>query len=125
MSADDLDEVGIALGCPDREHVPDEPEEETRDPEAQTNTEGGGEGAVDDGNGAWRTAHQDRLGQLAMDRRYEARDLLVHQTTTPPPNEKNDRKKLEAANAIDSPNTICISLRKPPDVSPNASDNPV
>jgi hypothetical protein len=25
-----------------------------------------------------------------------------HQTSAPPPNEKNDRKKLDAANAIDS-----------------------
>src|SRR6185437_4039091 len=45
--------------------------------------------------------------------------------TTPPPKEKNDRKKLEAAKAIDRPNTIWISLRKPPDVSPNASERPV
>src|SRR6476619_6399968 len=60
-----------------------------------------------------------------MDWSFEARDLSVHQITTPPPNEKNDRKKLEAANAIDRPNTIWINLRKPPDVSPNASDSPV
>src|SRR5579872_1034613 len=60
-----------------------------------------------------------------MDWSFEARDLSAHQITTPPPNEKNDRKKLEAANAIDRPNTIWISLRKPPDVSPNASERPV
>jgi hypothetical protein len=41
-----------------------------------------------------------------MYRCNEARDLLIHQITTPPPNEKNDRKKLDAAKAIDSPNTI-------------------
>src|SRR4051794_40532058 len=52
-------------------------------------------------------------------------DLLIHQITTPPPNEKNDRKKLDAANAIDRPKTIWTSRRKPPDVSPNASDSPV
>src|SRR5215831_6655791 len=60
-----------------------------------------------------------------MDWSFEARDLSVHQITTPPPNEKNDRKKLDAANAIERPNTIWINLRKPPDVSPNASDSPV
>src|SRR5277367_3083649 len=60
-----------------------------------------------------------------MDWSFEARDLRIHQITTPPPNEKNDRKKLDAANAIDRPNTIWINLRKPPDVSPNASDSPV
>src|SRR6478736_9377534 len=60
-----------------------------------------------------------------MQRRYKARDVPVHQISTPPPNEKNDRKKLEAANAIDRPNTIWISRRKPPDVSPKASDRPV
>src|SRR5215468_2832754 len=60
-----------------------------------------------------------------MYRCNEAGDLLIHQITTPPPNEKNERKKLEAAKAIDRPNTIWINLRKPPDVSPNASDSPV
>src|SRR5204862_7930292 len=83
------------------------------------------ERAVDDGDGAWRTTHQDRLGQRATYGRYEAWDLSVHQITTPPPNEKNDKKKLDAANAIDKPNTIWISRRKPPDVSPKASDSPV
>jgi hypothetical protein len=29
-----------------------------------------------------------------------------HQTSAPPPNEKNDRKKLDAAKAIDRPKTI-------------------
>src|SRR5258705_6652079 len=60
-----------------------------------------------------------------MHGRDEAWDLWVHQTTTPPPNEKNDRKKLDAANAIDRPNTICTSLRKPPEVSPKARVRPV
>src|SRR5216684_6081654 len=52
-------------------------------------------------------------------------DPLLHQTSAPPPKEKNERKKELAANAIDRPNTIWISRRKPPDVSPNASDRPV
>jgi hypothetical protein len=125
VSTYDLDELRVALGRPDGGHVADEPKQEARDPEAQTDADGGCERAVDDGDGAWRTAHQDRLGPRAMYRRYEAWDLSVHQITTPPPNEKNDRKKLDAANAIDRPNTIWINLRKPPDVSPKASDSPV
>ncbi|WP_449579283.1 hypothetical protein [Paracoccus mutanolyticus] len=47
-----------------------------------------------------------------------------HQMSAPPPNEKNDRKKLDAAKAMDRPNTIWISLRKPPPVSPKASVSP-
>src|SRR3546814_18633324 len=46
-------------------------------------------------------------------------------TTAPPEKLKNDRKKHEAANAIVRPNTIWISLRNPPDVSPKASARPV
>src|SRR4029453_3584977 len=121
VSTHDLDEVRIALGRPDSGHVADEPKQEARHPEAQTDAEGGCERAVDDGRGAWRTPHQDRLGQRAMDWSFEAWDLSVHQITVPPPNEKNDRKKLEAAKAIDRPNTIWISLRKRPDVSPTPS----
>src|SRR3546814_3047428 len=55
-------------------------------------------------------------------------DLLpfpVHQTSAPPPKEKKERKKLEAANAIDRPNTIWTSRRKPPEVSPKARLRPV
>src|SRR5271165_5510674 len=125
VSTHDFDEVGISLGGPDGGHVADEPKNEAHDPEAQTDAECRGERAVDDGDGARRTAHQDRFGQRAMHGRDEAWDFCIHQITTPPPNEKNDRKKLDAANAIDRPNTIWMSLRNPPEVSPNASDSPV
>src|SRR5689334_15580859 len=124
VSTNDLDEVRIALGSPDSGHVADEPKQEARDPEAQTDAKRSCERAVENSDRAWRPAHEDRLGQRAMDWRHEAWDLLVHQIVTPPPNEKNDRKKLEAAKAIDKPNTIWINLRKPPDVSPNASESP-
>src|ERR1700732_1913898 len=63
MSTHDLDEVRIPLGCPDSGHVADEPKEEARDPKAQTDAECSRERAVDDGDGARRTAHQDRFGQ--------------------------------------------------------------
>src|SRR3546814_14234680 len=63
-----------------------------------------------------------------MDRRAIARHeigAIAHQTSAPPLNEKKERKKDEAAKAIDRPNTIWISLRKPPDVSPKARLRPV
>src|SRR3546814_6194125 len=62
-----------------------------------------------------------------MDRSEETRHLAVaaHQTSAPPPKEKKDRKKLDAAKAIDRPKTICTSRRKPPDVSPKARLRPV
>jgi len=74
-----------------------------------------------------RAAQQDRLGQGAVDRRIESGDDigLIHQTSTPPPNWKKERKKLEAAKAIDRPKTIWISRRNPPEVSPNARVRPV
>ncbi len=71
------------------------------------------------------------LRQCAVDRNREARDLIGmmqearHQTSAPPPNKKNDRKKLDAAKAIDRPKTIWMSRRNPPLVSPNASVRPV
>src|SRR5215469_13905189 len=62
-----------------------------------------------------------------MDGRVEPgiRFALSHQTSTPPPNWKNERKKLDAAKAIDRPKTIWISRRNPPEVSPKASVRPV
>jgi len=106
VSTHDLDEVGISLGGPDGGHVADKPKKEACDPEAQTDAECRGKRAVDDGDGAWRATHQDRFGERAMHGRDKTWNLRVHQITTPPPNEKNDRKKLDAAKAIDRPNTI-------------------
>src|SRR5271156_5913387 len=125
MSTHDLDEVRIALGGPDGGHMADEPEKKARDPKAQTDAECSRERAIENSDGARRSTHQDRFGQRAMHGRDESWDFCIHQITTPPPNEKNDRKKLDAANAIDRPNTIWMSLRNPPEVSPNASDSPV
>src|SRR3546814_6532759 len=65
----------------------------------------------------------DRLGERAVQRHLEPgrEGIRGAHTTAPPEKLKNDRKKLEAANAIVRPNTIWISLRSPPDVSPQAS----
>src|SRR3989475_9658448 len=105
----------------------DDPEHHARNPHLQAQAHGSGQGAVGDGHGARGTAHQNRLGQRPMQRHLEARHPIVRavHTTAPPEKLKNDRKKLEAANAIDRPKTIWISLRKPPEVSPKASARPV
>ena len=125
MSASRGQEGGIALGGPDSGHVADEPDDETRDPEPQSESKGRRKRAVDDRDRPGRAAHQNWFGECAVNGRDKTCDRFIHQITTPPPKEKNDRKKLEAANAIDRPNTIWISLRKPPDESPNASVSPV
>src|SRR6516225_4443830 len=130
VSAHDVNELRVALCGPDRRHVPDRPQHEAGDPKAQSQTNGSSEGAVGDRNRAWRAAKQDRLRQGAMDRGFEPGDWIVckelaHQTSAPPPNEKNDRKNELAANAIERPNTIWTRRRNPPDVSPKASVSPV
>src|SRR5574338_324684 len=105
----------------------DGPQDEAGDPLLEPKTEGGGDSAVENGDRARSAAQQDRLGQRAVDRRFEALDVLraVHQIKAPPPKLKKERKKDEAAKAIDNPNTIWISRLKPPAVSPNASVRPV
>lgn len=106
MSTNDLDKVRIALGGPHRSHVANEPEQKARDPEPQTDAESSGERSIDDCDGPRRATQENRFCQGTMDWRHKAGDFSVHQITTPPPKEKNDRKKLDAANAIDRPNTI-------------------
>src|SRR3546814_10160490 len=98
----------------------DDPEHRAGNPQLQAHPDGGGQRAVGNRHGARRTAQQDRLGQRAMQRDLEAgreaRRSFVGgaHTTAPPENEKNDRKNEDAANAMDRPKTIWISLRKPP-----------
>src|SRR3546814_526348 len=114
-------EVGIAFRCEHREAVSGEPEQQPRDPLLKPQPHRGGECAVEDRDPARRAAEQDRLGERPVQRHFEAVDGTgAHQTSAPPPKLKKDRKKLDAAKAIDRPNTIWISLRKPPLVSPNA-----
>src|SRR3546814_18481191 len=66
-----------------------------------------------------------RLGKRAVQRHLETFDMRAHVTSAPPPKEKKARKKLVAAKAMESPKTICRRRRKPPEVSPKASDRPV
>src|SRR3954471_11966422 len=78
MSAHHIDEAGIALGCPDGGHVADEPKDETRNPQPQSKSKGGRQRAVDDRDRSRRTAHQDRLGERAMNGHDETCDRLIH-----------------------------------------------
>src|SRR4051794_35077514 len=88
----------------------------------QAEAHGGGDRPIGNRHGTGRAAQQDRLRQGAMQSHLVALD---HATTAPPAKLKNVRKKLEAAKAMDRPNTIWMSRRKPPLVSPNASESPV
>src|SRR5690554_7329660 len=65
--------------------------------------------------------------QRNLETRCEAHGFLIgHAHTTAPPEKlKNDRKNEDAAKAMESPNTIWISLRAPPLESPKASARPV
>src|SRR5215510_1670105 len=130
VSAHDVNELRVALCGPDRRHVPDRPQHEAGDPKAESQSESSRERAVGDCDRARGTAEQDRLCQRPMHGRFEPRKRVVgkkigHQTSAPPPNEKNDRKNELAANAIERPNTIWTRRRNPPDVSPKASVRPV
>jgi hypothetical protein len=132
MPAHDLDEVGIALCRTDGGKLRYDPEGEAGDPETQTKTERCRQRSVEDGDGARGATEQDRFGQGAVygnakirDRAAILKKQVLHQISAPPPKEKKDRKKLDAAKAMERPKTICTSRRKPPDVSPKASVRPV
>ncbi len=131
MPAADLDKERVTAGGPDGDEMADCPDCDPDQPEPQAQADRSGQRAVHDGDRSRGAAEQDVLGQSAVDRHRVTRHLVQlferdrHQTSAPPPKEKNDRKKLDAANAIERPKTIWISLRKPPLVSPKASARPV
>jgi hypothetical protein len=116
MAAADLDEQRIALGRPDRREMADGPDGEADQPEAQAEADAPASVPFRMARrAARRRAGSARSAPGGPD--GEARHVFGrarHQTSAPPPNEKNDRKKLDAAKAIDRPNTIWISRRKPP-----------
>ena len=108
VAAHHVDEGRIALGGPGRRQMADQPDRGAGNPQAKAEADGGSERAKDDNDRPLCAAEQKRFRQRAMDGRMEAGKgvTLFHQTSAPPPKEKNDRKKLEAAKAIDRPNTI-------------------
>ena len=105
MTAHDIDEEGITPRRPDGGGVADCPENQPDEPEPQAEPEGSRQRAVQDCDGARRATEQNGFGQGAVDRNGEA-GHVIHQTSAPPPNEKKDKKKLDAAKAIDRPKTI-------------------
>src|SRR5947207_517004 len=107
----DFDKGRIALGKPDRDAVPDDPEHEPREPEPQAEREHSRKRAKQDRGGARRASDQNRLSQRAVENKFKA--IASHQISAPPPNEKNDRKNELAANAMDRPNTTWTIFRKP------------
>eukprot|EP00873_Tetraselmis_striata_P031438 jgi/Tetstr1/451702/TSEL_038738.t1 len=131
VAARDLDEERIALGGPDGGDVTDGPDQDAGQPELEAEAHGSGQRAIEDRDGAWCSAKQDRFGQGAVNRHTESRNRVErlethrHQTSAPPPKLKNERKKLDAAKAMEIPKTIWMRRRKPPPVSPNASVRPV
>src|SRR5262249_56413094 len=116
MTTHNVDELGVTLRGPDRGGVTDGPDEKSGNPEPEPKRDGGSKRAIGNRNRAWCTAKQDRVGERAMHRRMETGDdfSVFHQTSAPPLNEKKERKKLEAAKAMERPNTIWISRRNPP-----------
>jgi len=69
VPAEHVHELRVALCREDRERVPDRPEDEPRDPEAQAEPERRRHRAVDDCDAAGRATEQDWLGQRAVQQR--------------------------------------------------------
>src|SRR3546814_846975 len=125
VAGEHLDELRVESRAPHRQRVADDPQHHARQPLLQPDPDRGGQRAVDDRQRPRRATEQDRHGQRPVQRHLESRQQPAQATTAPPAKEKNDRKNEDAANAIDSPNTIWISRRNPPAVSPKAKVKPV
>src|SRR5258705_8077977 len=109
VAHEDRREIGVAPRGEHGERMADRPDDETRDPLLQLEPERGRDRSVEDGDRPGRSAQEDRLGERAMDRRLEALDMLErkgHPISAPPPKLKKERKKDEAAKAIDRPKMI-------------------
>lgn len=107
MAREDGGKMRVALRGEDGYRMSHRPESDAGDPELEPDAERGRDRAVDNRHGARSAAEQNRLGERPMQRDFEAVDRAAgHDTSAPPPNEKNERKKLEAAKAIEMPKTI-------------------
>ena len=109
MPEQDCCEIGISLGGKYRERVAERPEQQAADPLLEPETERRRDSTVEDGNCAGRPAQEDWLDQGPVDRDLEAFGMLTgsaHEISAPPAKLKNERKKEEAAKAIDRPKMI-------------------
>ena len=88
MTREHLPELRIALCGKDAKRVTGEPEDEARDPELKAETEGGSNGAVQDRDAARRAGEQDRFGKGAVERYFEAFEMIPHAISAPPPKAK-------------------------------------
>src|SRR3546814_9236713 len=87
-----------------RERVTRRPHHQPGNPLLQAVAKRGGDRAIDDRDGARRTAEQEGFGQGAVHRRFEAFDIRAcaeHAITAPPPTLKTMRNKELTAKAID------------------------
>ena len=105
MPSPDIGKERVASGGPNGGGMTYSPEKKSDQPEAQPEAERGGERAVQNGDRTRRPSEENGLGQGTVNGDDEAGNV-THQMSAPPPKEKKDRKKLEAAKAIDRPKTI-------------------
>src|SRR6185369_7180078 len=105
--------------------MPGNPEKEPGQELLKPQPQGRRHGAIQQSDRSRRPAEQDGLGQGTVQWHVEAGRFLAHETSAPPPKEKKERKKLEAAKAMERPKTIWINRRNPPEVSPKAKVRPV
>ena len=105
MPAADIGKERVAPGGPNGGGMADDPQDNADQPEAQPKAERGGKGAVQNRDRPRRPAEENGLDQGTVNGDDEAGNV-THQMSAPPPKEKKDRKKLDAAKAIDRPKTI-------------------
>src|SRR3546814_19542356 len=96
---------------------------QTGQPWLEAQTDCRRERSIDDRQAARSAAEQQRAPERTVNRHFETVDMLAvprHEISAPPPKLKKERKKDDAANAIDRPNTNWIRRRTPPAVSTKA-----
>ena len=103
MAPQHFGEIWIPFRCEHGHRVAQSPEQKTCDPHAQSKPQSRCNRPIRDGERARRAGQQNWFGEGVVQRHFKA---FGHETSAPPPKEKNDRKKLEAAKAIDRPSTI-------------------
>src|SRR5262249_7581165 len=112
------------------------PDQQSREPQAQAQSNRRGERAVEDGKPTRSSRDQNGFGERAVERylkpgyrnwlaKHGRYTSLAQLMRAPPAKAKNDRKNDVAAKAMESPNTIWMRRRNPPPISPKARLKPV
>jgi|SRR5882724_1812526 len=106
MAREHSGKVWIALRREDCNGMPHRPERDSGDPQLEPDAEGAATVPLTIAT-ARGAPQQDGLGKGPMQWDLEALDRGAgHETSAPPPKEKNERQKLDAAKAIEMPKTI-------------------